>query len=69
MAKMAEIVCVILATMMIVNSPSGKVKFHRKLQVGLTMSRDLIDGGMGLDRGAGLDPTVCFADGTWFILK
>ena len=47
---------------------SGQVKFHRKLQVGLTMSRDLIDGGMGLDGGLGLDPNLFFTDGTWFIL-
>ena len=57
------------ATVTIVKPPSGKVKFHRELQVGLTMSRDLIDGGMGLDRGPGLDPTLFFTDGIWFILN
>ena len=68
MAKMLQTFCVILATVTIMNSPSGQVKFHRELQVGLTMSRDLIDGGMGLDGGLGLDPTLFFTDGTWFIL-
>ena len=32
------------------------------------MSQDLIDGGMGLNGGLGLDPTLFFTDGTWFIL-
>ena len=68
MAKMFQTFCVILATGTIMNSPSGQVKFHRELQVGLTMSRDLIDGGMGLDGGLGLDPTIFFTDGTCFIL-
>ena len=68
MAKMLQTLCVILATVTIMSSPSGQVKFHRGLQVGLTMSRDLIDGGMGLDGGLGLDPTLFFTDGTWFIL-
>ena len=69
MAKMLQTFCVILATVTIMNSPSGQVEFHWGLQVGLTMSRDLIDGGMGLDRGTGLDPTLFFTDGTCLILK
>ena len=45
---------------------SGEVKFPRMLQVGLTILRDLFDRGMGLDRGAGLDPTLFFHEGICF---
>ena len=67
--EMCNVMLMIAAMVAMMKSASGEVKFPRMLQVGLTILRDLFDHGMGLDRGAGLDPTLFFTDGTWFILN
>ena len=67
--KMCNVLLMIATMVAMMKSASGEVRFPRGSQVGLTILRDLFDRGMGLDRGAGLDPTLCFNDGTWFFLK
>ena len=64
--KMCNVLLMIATMVAMMKSASGEVKFPRMLQVGLTILRDLFDRGMGLDRGAGLDPTLFFNEGTCF---
>ena len=63
---MCNVMLMIAAMVAMMKPASGEEECPRMLQVGLTILRDLFDCGMGLDRGAGLDPTLFFNEGTCF---